>query len=335
MFNQGNNKLQEGALGTIKSIKNYLPTSGGSGISISSFFDSFASKWINKVNYDTLIYSVFCTSNNELLEDSYCLRIGDKSKKSLFIFPAFFDIGKFLKNDEGLEIQDETGVEPQALKQVHDKASSIAERFNDVTYELATDPKPVIENYDERFDSKVDEMLDKKDELMASFGEIKTNWWKETKQRLLNKADRFGESSRQPTVADDDWEEEEEDSEALSEGSRDAYRYMDPEEILTNSKVKRSTFFEIEEANLDSHEVIGGLVLPLSLIRLDESIPKSPRNQHYSQVVFDMQIDSKDSAIAKRDDDEIDQECTPITWYNIFHFSIFGKTNFCEASVTI
>ena len=72
--------------------------------------------------------------------------------------------------------------------------------------------------------------------------------------------------------------------------------------------------FELKHRIFDNDEIVE----PFSVL-LDES----PRSKDYRQVVYDAVPD--DPRLAKREED-----CVPVTWYNVFHHSVFGKHKFCH-----
>ncbi|KAF8001001.1 hypothetical protein HF325_004790 [Metschnikowia pulcherrima] len=72
--------------------------------------------------------------------------------------------------------------------------------------------------------------------------------------------------------------------------------------------------FELKHRIFDDDEIVE----PFSVL-LDES----PRSKDYRQVVYDAVLD--DPRLAKREED-----CVPVTWYNVFHHSVFGKHKFCH-----
>lgn len=60
-------------------------------------------------------------------------------------------------------------------------------------------------------------------------------------------------------------------------------------------------------------------LLPVSLFK-EKHLSSLPRLSAYQQVVYNFGMLN----LKRRDD------CVPITWYNIFHHSIFGTVNFCQ-----
>ncbi|KAK6462762.1 hypothetical protein DFJ63DRAFT_319569 [Scheffersomyces coipomensis] len=401
-------------LNTIMNIKNYLPINGQL-TSFSTFFDTFAKDWIANVNYESLIKSIFCTTNVDSLEESYCLRI--KDNKSLHIFPAFYDITKFIADKANKHLQklktantnpgvskrevvnddENSEIESQAFRQIHNRLSNVADHVGEVTFELSTDPKPVFERLDERIDQKLDSAFEKinaypnrlnakkdslkeridakKDNIKEEFDlskmvldEKKTNFENKLRQAFTSRLKKYKfkphifEKVKQQMQDSDDFsddyyyqqlhqlelehqQEDEQETHQLDqqqqqeEEEEELHRYEnDPDHDYVS---KRSTFFEIEQDNLKHKHIEGGLVLPLSLIKIQERFIESPRNKRFSQIVFDIKDDpSHEFESNQRSDlkrvfhkrDSIyseDEDCQKITWYNIFHYSIFGKPKFC------
>lgn len=88
---------------------------------------------------------------------------------------------------------------------------------------------------------------------------------------------------------------------------------------LTNW-VKQNVYESFERSN--------NLFIPLRILQDGEG---NPRHQKFSQVIFNSKpysyLTSKNWD--KRNEENDNKSCIPITWYNIFHHSIFGDTNFC------
>ncbi|OBA19502.1 hypothetical protein METBIDRAFT_13262 [Metschnikowia bicuspidata var. bicuspidata NRRL YB-4993] len=67
------------------------------------------------------------------------------------------------------------------------------------------------------------------------------------------------------------------------------------------------------------------IVEPTLALSLEEPYARS---KDYRQVVYD--AFPLDDRIVRRDDKEAEKDCVPVTWYNVFHYSIFGKHKFCH-----
>ncbi|ABN68053.2 hypothetical protein PICST_33329 [Scheffersomyces stipitis CBS 6054] len=319
MFNRVSDKAQamkEEGLSTVMTVKNFLKSKISSD-SVSSFFDKFASTWVNNVAYDSLLHSVFCSTNTELMEDSYCLKIGE-TMKTVFLYPAFFDINRLSRRNDNEQM--EVTADAQAIRQAHDKLSVAADRLDEITYELATDPKKLIKEYDEKVDTKVADLVDRT-KLAIERLEEKKEVLKEEVKNKLNKARKLRKASTSQQYDLDN--EQDEDNES--------YDYIDSEDNMYSTKKKRSEIFD--EDTWDKEDVERGLELPLSLINLKKP-GRYARTNEYSQIIFDYGTETIPSLV-KRAEEENSEECTPITWYNIFHHSIFGKTKFCEDQSSI
>lgn len=308
----------------IMSIKNYLTSEKNIR---SNFFDSFAQRWIKTVNYDSLIASKFCTTNSNNLNDSYCLQI--HNKRVLYLFPAFKEISELLQfekqeNDNdtllekrGIESDDQPSVDAQAIRQAHDKISSLADKVSDVTYELATEPKPLIERVDERLDQKMYKIQDKIDEKKDNIDDKKDNIIESLMEKIDGIKSKLGfiedYISDDKDLGDNPYNV---DSDNLIGKRKRDFQQEEAEEKV------------VEEEHEEQDHPKGGLVLPLALIRTTEEVMQAGRNKRYSQVVFDNHINPglvKRFSIFSKDE----QDCENITWFNVFHRSIFGKPKFC------
>ena len=171
----------------IMSIKNYLK----SPTTFSTFFDKFARDWIDQVDYDSLVHSVFCNVNNQDEDHSFCLKLRQQVVDIVPAFKKFVAMSDpnvvdkaastlsqqhkskgrdgsgagaatFLKlaNDE----YDDVKVHAQAVRQVHDKlqAKKHALTMAGTTgINLIRDPKTVIHQLDDYIDDKLDTQLNK------------------------------------------------------------------------------------------------------------------------------------------------------------------------------
>lgn len=234
------------------------------------------------------------------MTDSYCLQIRDKS--ALFLFPAFYDISHFLQQRQTYVKRED--VEAQAIRQIHDKLSAAADRFNDVTYELATEPKQTIEKADERFDQKRYKLADKLDEKKDELENKKDMVKQKVSDTLDQIKDKLGVAKN---LQSDDFD--------LGDNS---YKVGD-------SRILKREYGQNNVSIAPTHPE-GGYVFPLSLIRVEEQPIESPRHKEYSQVF----IKNHNQPLIKRFSIfSADENCERITWYNVFHHSIFGKPKFC------
>ncbi|EGV63789.1 hypothetical protein CANTEDRAFT_121459 [Yamadazyma tenuis ATCC 10573] len=290
----------------IMTVKNYLGTEKNI---ISNFFDTFAENWINNINYDSLISSVFCTTNSNNLTDSYCLKIRDKN--ALLLFPAFYEVSQLLNFEEQepqlMKRADEPLAEAQVVRQVHNRLSNYAEKFNDVSYEFATEPKQLIERVDERLDQKSYKFFDKIDEKTDNIADKKDSLVHQVadKVRMIKGSLDFKE------LFNEDYDTKESDYD------------VDGDNLMGKRTV------EEEEDNLFEYQQEEGIVLPLSLVRVEEYSLSSPRHKKFSQVLFEDTDDNEHTLSKRFTIFSTDEDCEKITWYKVFHYSIFGKPRFC------
>ncbi|KAI5954296.1 hypothetical protein KGF54_002071 [Candida jiufengensis] len=349
----------------IMSIKNYLkPTS------ISSFFDKFASSWINQVGYDSLIKSVFCNINPQDEDHSYCLKI----RNSMVDFvPAF---KKFIaKTDPNIISnfqyhQNNPQVESLAVKQVHDRLKSKKNALEMTSYHLVKYPKETIEVLDEAFDSKIDDKFtkieSKKEDWLDKYEEHKLNFLNELDDKIYSLDDKkdlitdkikrkknylanwkfkpqLFDKSEARDLEDEDQSDNDEflnDEEALEQPSdSEMDKYANDHSYIS----KRSDYLHHITTNKKQDDAIGnyiedgGFSLPLSLLKnvyKDQSsvLTPPPRRTTYSQVINleTLKPLKKRFELVEKDTDEFTKDCKPITWYNIFHYSIFGEPKFCK-----
>lgn len=176
----------------IMSIKNYLkaPTT------FSTFFDKFARNWIDQVDYDSLIHSVFCNVNNHDEDHSFCLKL---RQQMVDIVPAFKKfvaksdpnviatattatssllklnrVAPYLANANDIKVQS------QAVRQVHDKLQAKKHALTmagTAGVNLIRNPKEVLHKLDDLIDDKLDNQLnkldDKRDSLWSSLDDKK------------------------------------------------------------------------------------------------------------------------------------------------------------------
>lgn len=240
---------------------------------LSSFFDSLAKNWISDIDYNSLLSSSFCTSSTT---SNYCLKIANNS---VTVYPE----QHLLKRDE---------IESQAIRQIHDKLSNYADKFNDVSYEAATEPKQLIETVDERLDEKRYRLYDNIDEK---------------KDRIVDKKDSLVEKTA-----------------GVVDMVKNKLGFIN--NLKSDDYDTGESSYNVKEDSLMKRD---GVVIPLSLILGEE--PSSPRNPHFSQVLYeDSQEEDGFLNLNKRFSIfSPDKDCECISWYNVFHHSIFGNPRFC------
>lgn len=375
LFNDGveDNSSQMGTEeATIMNFKNYLPQSKTSHM-ISSFFDSFANNWIGQVNYDSLIHSIFCTTNVQSLDDSYCLKIHDKD--AIHLFPAFFDVSRFIDPEsKKLGSNNLDGTIPSSPLNNEVNLEKLTNNVSPTTtLQSDVDGKHLSSSITSKSSltdaSKLSPVASSSHNAAATDDE---KAFTETLVPLLSIAQSPSSQALLMSLPSTTYHPEMEYRQEEADGStlmpdhstkglaqvddihptdlsllgnyentislKDAKSNSTIDMKLKNlflSLLKRS--FEEDEIHLLNRKPDGGLILPVSLIKeLKETDFVSPRKKTYAQVVYNNEPQRKvirkyaDEFTSKRTAAFSDDEnCEKITWYNIFHYSIFGKPNFC------
>lgn len=117
--------------------------------------------------------------------------------------------------------------------------------------------------------------------------------------------------------------------------------------IHKRNQVLESDYSSISLANGIPDE---GIIIPLSLLKFEQQDQKQdenlrtlnfpPRHKSFSQII-NLQTGQKyrkkrqipimdDHDTKDNNKNDKDEPCQPITWYNIFHYSIFGEPKFCN-----
>lgn len=331
LFNSGKRDDFKASSGTIMNIKNYI-TRNKQKASVSTFFDSFAYNWIDKINYASLIQSVFCTTNNKNMDESYCLKVQDK--QTIHLFPAFYDIAKLSRTRHHLvdlhlrqENQDlsEHLDANQAIKEAGDILYSAAQLINGTVYKFAGERFSNSERFNIDAKSKIHKLQDKLGEIPEILGDIKDTLEDPEQSPIINNFDGLKKIFKP---------NDEEGEETVNGNSFPSPRLR---------KIGLTGYLEqLKNRNLRKPD--GGFLFPASLIKFADSMNTTPRKKWYSQVIYspfkidDNAADKSHNYIEDVDNTSLlkrlsifsnDENCDKITWYNIFHYSIFGKPHFC------
>lgn len=85
----------------------------------------------------------------------------------------------------------------------------------------------------------------------------------------------------------------------------------------------------ISDQKRDYNVSLAGLPIPGRIPKTLESLRLSIPRENYAQVLFE-QPDFSEFSLEKRDRVfSNSSDCKKITWYNVFHYSIFGNIKFC------
>lgn len=260
----------------------------------------------------------------------------------------------------GLNQDNEDLVQSQALRQIHDKLRYKKEKTKQSSQGFVYDPKASIEKLDEKFDDamdyKITKLMLKKEEIKDNFDLKKTKLMNSMENKLDNLDDKtdlladslkrkknemllykfnprlFQKQEEKPKTDKDGGNkydnigiDENYDSDCDKLGKTSIY-VNDGKEYIN----KRNQFYEPMDSKVSFPDQ--GFILPLELINFEEEEHKIPRHKSYSQVV-NLQTGKalkRKKRLVQFLANENDKNCQPITWYNIFHYSIFGEPKFCN-----
>lgn len=331
LFNSGKSDDFKASSGTIMNIKNYI-TRNRQKASVSTFFDSFAYNWIDKINYSSLIQSVFCTTNNKNMDESYCLKVQDK--QTIHLFPAFYDIAKRSRTRHHLVDlhlrQDEQDLPEhlnanQAIKEAGDILYSAAQLINGTVYKFAGERFSNAERFNIDAKSKIHKIQDKLGEIPEILGDIEDTLDDPDQSPIINNYDGLKKIFQ------------------LDNGENDEVVHESSFPSSRRRKARLARGLE-QLANRGHQKPDGGFLFPASLIKFADSIKTAPRKKWYSQVIYSpFKIDDNLGDESYNETEDIDNDilhkrlsifsndenCDKITWYNIFHYSIYGKPHFC------
>lgn len=329
LFNSGTAHEFKDSPSKIMNIKNYI-TKNKQRASISSFFDSFAYNWIEKISYPSLVRSIFCTTSNMNVDESYCLKVQDN--ETIHLFPAFYDISRLAKSRHHLvnlhsreDNNDQYMSTDEAIKEASEILYSAAQLINGTVYKFAGERFSNAERYNIDAKSKIHKIQNKLGEIPEILDDIKESLDDENLNPILTANDGL---KKLFSNKEEDREGEAVQANGFSSKSSRLRKVGLPgnyEEMKTRIHPKPE----------------GGFMFPASLIKIADSIKATPRKKWYSQVVYSpFKIDEIDTGKSSEDNENPslhkrlsifsdDENCDKITWYNIFHYSIFGKPRFC------
>ncbi|RLV90190.1 Cytochrome P450 52A11 [Spathaspora sp. JA1] len=209
------------------------------------------------------------------------------------------------------------------------------DRFNDISYEFVHTPKLTIEKADEKLDKKVDGTItsihDVKEHVLEKIDNRKTNWIEKVESKLDSlddKTDFLADKIRQKAKMVSNYKINPKLFDKVEPVDESITEEVEPEESISSIYGteghyinKRNQYYEVQDV-IKSEP--GTISIPLSLLRLEDVYFDPPRQRTYSQVI---NLDTQ-QPLKRRHEEPPD--CQPITWYNIFHYSIFGEPKFCK-----
>lgn len=346
MFEQ--NSLNQDKLTSVMNIQNYLPLNGQVG-SISTFFDNFASSWIENVGYQNLVHSVFCMTSNDT---GYCLRIPNNKLVELL---SLFNSKKYQKGDLA-DGDDDANLDIVFNSQVITQISKTVKKATDVLGKAVADSRESIQDADSRLDSQIKQFVGadneyelrptllrkvknekrnqevvKKIDLVQNRQIDKTNLseWVVLPLALLRMNEPEIESPRSKKFTQVYYPLGNEEDEFGSS----ADIYLTPHVSSGGSFIK-----EVEDLGHDSRKVFSS-DLPVSANAFPKLIPQNFQDGISSGHLRPLKVrpvkaeafqrfSNITKNLAKRDV-PLMEDCEKVTWFNVFHHSIFGKPKFC------
>ncbi|ODV63195.1 uncharacterized protein ASCRUDRAFT_79732 [Ascoidea rubescens DSM 1968] len=143
LINKGNKDNGHGIINNVENVN----TDSKSNSESDSFFDRFATSWLESINYSSLVHSIFCTINVVSPNQSYCLKIKEDDIK-LSIFPAYYQI----VNQSYIHKPDIKKHFKKLKKYNHEKKDFVkSENFNE-SNDHETELKPSILKYIPKID---------------------------------------------------------------------------------------------------------------------------------------------------------------------------------------
>lgn len=256
----------------------------------SQILDTFASFWNSASSLPQLLHSTFCTYNPNSTQ-GYCMLMEGHNKIHLSTLSG-------LSKRDGIEDHAALDVfNSQVLRQVQNKLESVAHKVSSSAEYLADDPQAYLDDLDERVDNRI----------------------KEVERKVLRKTQKLTAIPGKIDVAVDNQVRK------LAESRLVIHEDDDVEDILPWYHLERNdgdegndiTIYETRDRPLHfSKREQADITIPLSLLLVGKN---TPRHKLFQNVVKQ----STDLSLKKRD-------CVPVTWYNVFHHSVFGNYEFCE-----
>lgn len=279
-------------------------------------YDVLAKYWVDQIGLPNFLLSSFCTISTTDADDGYCISI--KEGKEVVLSPATASLLPISKRAETMDEQDSDDqvdednvndndegdseeIEPiifesQVIRQFHRKLFDLAMLIND-NYEHANEnPLEFVENLDIKIDDSINNMKEglseAKDRMML------------IPEKVTNVVNNYIDQSIE-RLADSRFSvdpEEEYGSYGYAFQRLDSDSDSD-DDYLTKRGNEKLRKFEDE------------IVVPLTFVHATQVYP---RPKSYKQMAVQL--------LVKRED----VDCVPVTWYNVFHHSIFGTAHFCD-----
>lgn len=330
-----------------------IPLSGVDRQELNKFFDVFAQTWTQSINFLGLLHGVFCTVNVESKKNSFCLKIKD-DMDNLVLFPPFdryrSHIDKrdrspayhgFTKSDKRLLLQKRD----ERLDDLSHSSTSPAQNCNHVASDL-TIPLSLVKEaasdgqkaYSSRssgysqMNIRGEPSLSQRSRTSYGDGHDLTNAKVEPKirprlaDRLLTKKikdkkikDKKIKESADTYVQNSHMKKNNVGADKDTQQRGTNRRFS----VIKNSSTdggSRGEFTIPEMYTYDSQEIVA-----------EWNDKMKRQRQADKQLVVKLQSSATSNTTAETTTHGAggSKDCEPITWFNVFHHSVFGKTKFC------
>lgn len=216
--------------------------------------------------------------------------------------------------------------EVQVLRLVQNKLNRVVNKIESQAGFLADDPLAFLDEIDERIDQKIDDTQRKlagaSRKLILVPVKIDTKIDEAINEQIQKLAD-----SRLNVGLDEEYsryypfERIDDDDDELYQTSvkRDSESETENgNEIEKFDEIEKITEIDHEDASgSEFNESSDDIIIPLSLLLVGKNIPRPKLFRNVVQQSTSLDLKRR-------------EECVPVTWYNVFHHSVFGDYKFCD-----
>ncbi|KAH3685670.1 hypothetical protein WICPIJ_003354 [Wickerhamomyces pijperi] len=320
---------------------------------LNQFFDFFATTWAKDISFSQLVHGVFCTLNVDFIAQSYCIKVKE-DLSNLALFPVYSRdqrklekrekvsrlgkhiIGKY--SDSEVDIED-NGLNIPTTILKGEVSLTTPESVDSDSFEVY---RPRGKGYSQVV-SKLKSVAKPKvlHDSTSQLDKRSINDAMITSDNVKDIQDKLHQRLRTKKIKDKKIREN--GNTFVVSKLNDPHTGNTGESQRSKINVaksnKNSNSFEIYDAkkselNLNENNVNSKIHSPIS-----ESTPKSRNSGKKNPVKLtshrsqgekpeELFLTSEKQRGAKTSDFS-QQGCAPVTWYNVFHHSVFGKTKFC------
>ncbi|ODV73650.1 uncharacterized protein CYBJADRAFT_87631 [Cyberlindnera jadinii NRRL Y-1542] len=278
------------------------------------FFDQFAKTWSEDIAFADLLHGVFCTVNPAIKRYGYCLKIKD-DMSSLALFPLFEHSQRALGGSHNTDEPSQSTsnnleelVIPLSI--IKENKAGLSETYSPRrTVKTQSTVKTPLTTLTRRSLSE----LDYNDRGEVNSAKIEIIGQKLEDRRRTKQLKDKGIKENAKTYVRSKLSKAKSDKKASSDGDSRGIRYSI---IRTKPSSQRKPRVSHEDMALEAH------------VDLWTQQPDQHR-QDSKQVVKVQSSATSHRNSTRTEEAEATEECEPITWFNVFHHSVFGKTKFC------